>query len=146
MNSPNGLAALSAERDDIARQCWQAWSPTWRFDESFVRECAKSFQNSDWIDTTIHATDIVMAMRLAIPLQRYEELLWRSPKISVSAIALAGDTNPFYPPSSLSNQRSFYTDHYEQRVLRGIGHNVPKEHPSAFVQAVKDVMAVSSAR
>ena len=54
LNAPNGPAGLAAERDDIARQCWESWSPKWRFEESFFRETAKSFHNPDWVDTSIH--------------------------------------------------------------------------------------------
>jgi pimeloyl-ACP methyl ester carboxylesterase len=66
--------------------------------------------------------------------------LWRCPKISVPTIALAGDSNPLYPLSSMAERPALFTGHYERRVLQGIGHNVPKEHPAAFIQAVKDVL------
>jgi pimeloyl-ACP methyl ester carboxylesterase len=58
----------------------------------------------------------------------------------VPTIALAGDSNPLYPLSSMAAQSGFFTGQYERRVLHGVGHNVPKEQPAAFIQAVKDVM------
>jgi pimeloyl-ACP methyl ester carboxylesterase len=140
MNAPNGPALLATERDDFARQCWEAWSPTWQFDESFFRESAKSLHNPDWLATTIHCYRYWYGNAEGDPaLQRYEEQLWRGPKISVPTIALAGDSNPLYPLSSMAAQSGFFTGEYERRVLHGVGHNVPKEQPTAFIQAVKDV-------
>lgn len=55
-------------------------------------------------------------------------------------IALAGDSNPLYPLSSLAEQHAFFAGDYERRVRQGNGHNVPKEQPAAFIQAVKDVL------
>jgi pimeloyl-ACP methyl ester carboxylesterase len=40
----------------------------------------------------------------------------------------------------MAGQSAFFTGQYERRVLHGVGHNVPKEQPAAFIQAVKDVM------
>jgi pimeloyl-ACP methyl ester carboxylesterase len=76
MNTPNGPAVVAAERDDLAGQCWEAWSPTRRFAEEFFSESAKSFQNPDWIETTIHCYRYWYGNARGDPaLQQYEEQL-----------------------------------------------------------------------
>jgi pimeloyl-ACP methyl ester carboxylesterase len=146
MNAPNGPAILAAGRDDIARQCWEAWSPNWRFKDSFFRESAKSFRNPDWVDTTIHCYRYWYGNAESDPaLQQFEEKLWQRPKISAPTLTLAPDSDPLFPVSFSADQRMLYTGHYERRVLQGVGHDVPAEKPEAFVQAVKDLMRVVSA-
>ena len=55
---------------------------------------AKSFQNPDSIETTIHCYRYWYGNAKGDPaLQQYEEQLWRSPKF-MPTIALAGDSNP----------------------------------------------------
>jgi pimeloyl-ACP methyl ester carboxylesterase len=145
MNAPNGPAMLAAERDDIARQCWEAWSPKWRFEDSFFQESAKSFRNPDWVDTSIHCYRHWYGNAEGDPaLQQFEEKLWRRPKISAPTLTLAPDSDPLFPISFSADQRTFFTSHYERRVLEGVGHDVPKEKPAAFVQAVKDLIRVAS--
>jgi pimeloyl-ACP methyl ester carboxylesterase len=54
LSMPEGPAYLAANRDQYTRQCWEAWSPTWRFSEEFFRASARSFQTDDWLATTVH--------------------------------------------------------------------------------------------
>lgn len=42
---------------------------------------------------------------------------------------------------SAEEDREYFTGHYDQSLLPGIGHNVPQENPKAFAEAVLSLFA-----
>jgi hypothetical protein len=96
-----------------------------------------------------HHVDIVIhnyrwRLGLAAGERKYDELekrLAAGPTISVPTITLESDANgaPHPEPSSYAEK---FTGRYEHRHIDGgIGHNLPQEHPVAFVRAIIDVAA-----
>lgn len=55
------------------------------------------------------------------------------------AITLDAEYDPFTAPGDGPSYRDRFTGKYDHRTLKGIGHNVPQEAPTAFAQAVIDV-------
>jgi pimeloyl-ACP methyl ester carboxylesterase len=71
--------------------------------------------------------------------QETEARLAALPKIPVPAIALHGAVDGVAPAATSESHGTSFTGRYERRVLHNIGHDVPREAPAAFAQAVLDV-------
>jgi pimeloyl-ACP methyl ester carboxylesterase len=64
-----------------------------------------------------------------------EQALSLQPTISVPTINLASKSSA-WPPDDDDAEHAHFTGEYEQRLLAGIGHNIPQEAPGDFAAAV----------
>ncbi|MGC5341456.1 alpha/beta fold hydrolase [Streptomyces sp. DT171] len=130
----------TVKRHDLARLVWDTVSPTWNFDDATFERTARAFENPDHADIVIH--NYRWRLGLADGERHYDHLerrLAARPVIEVPTITLDADRDPFTAPGDGSSYRDRFTGPYEHRTLRGIGHNLPQEAPTAFAQAVVDV-------
>ncbi|MFF2327472.1 MULTISPECIES: alpha/beta fold hydrolase [unclassified Streptomyces] len=128
------------KRHDLTRLVWNTVSPTWHFDDATFERTAAAFENPDYADIVIH--NYRWRLSLADGERRYdrfEKQLATTPVITVPTITLDADRDPFTAPGDGSSYRDRFTGAYDHRTLKGIGHNVPQEAPTAFAQAVVDV-------
>ncbi|MBE1557661.1 alpha/beta fold hydrolase [Nonomuraea africana] len=130
-----------SKRHDLNRLVWDTVSPTWDFDDATFERTAAAFDNPDYAAIVIH--NYRWRLSLADGERRYnglEQRLAVRPVIKVPTITLDAERDPFTaPPGDGSSYRNMFTGAYEHRLLRGIGHNLPQEAPTAFAQAVVDV-------
>jgi pimeloyl-ACP methyl ester carboxylesterase len=139
-NTERGRAGLAVNRVPLCRLLWTLWSPTWPFDEAVYARTARSFDNPDFVDVAVHSYRHrygVVAGDL-----RYQEMearLAALPKITAPAIALHGAVDGVTPAATSEHHGTHFAGRYERRVLQNIGHDVPREAPAAFAQAVLDV-------
>ena len=72
---------------------------------------------------------------------KYDDLemrLAKSAVISVPTITLEGDANGAPHPEAAAYARKF-SGRYSHRIIGGgVGHNLPREAPQAFVEAIVD--------
>ncbi|MFI7633966.1 alpha/beta fold hydrolase [Nonomuraea sp. NPDC049400] len=129
------------KRHDLNRLVWDTVSPTWDFDDATFERTAAAFDNPDYAAIVIH--NYRWRLSLADGERRYDGLekrLAARPAIKVPTITLDAERDPFTaPPGDGSSYRNMFTGPYEHRILKGIGHNLPQEAPTAFAQAVVDV-------
>ncbi|MGW6093647.1 alpha/beta fold hydrolase [Streptomyces sp. NPDC055157] len=128
------------KRHDLTRLVWDTVSPTWGFDDATFERTAAAFENPDYADIVIH--NYRWRLSLADGERRYdrfEKQLAARPVIAVPAITLDAEHDPFTAPGDGSSYRDRFIGKYDHRTLKGIGHNVPQEAPTAFAQAVIDV-------
>ncbi|MFE7789759.1 alpha/beta fold hydrolase [Streptomyces sp. NPDC057460] len=128
------------KRHDLTRLVWDTVSPTWGFDDATFERTAAAFENPDYAAIVIH--NYRWRLSLADGERRYdrfEKQLAARPVIAVPAITLDAEHDPFTAPGDGSSYRDRFTGKYDHRTLKGIGHNVPQEAPTAFTQAVIDV-------
>ncbi|WP_328921208.1 alpha/beta hydrolase [Streptomyces sp. NBC_00208] len=128
------------KRHDLTRLVWDTVSPTWGFDDATFERTAAAFENPDYADIVIH--NYRWRLSLADGERRYdrfEKQLAARPVIAVPVITLDAEHDPFTAPGDGSSYRDRFTGKYDHRTLKGIGHNVPQEAPTAFAQAVIDV-------
>lgn len=132
-----GRAGYAAHRGEFAELIWRLASPAWRFDRATFERSAAAFDNPDHVDIVIH--NYRWRLGLAPGEARYEELeqkLATAPPISVPTVTLEGDANGAPHPDS-KNYRGKFVGYYSHRVIDGgIGHNLPQEAPTAFVDAI----------
>ncbi|MFE3945821.1 alpha/beta fold hydrolase [Streptomyces sp. NPDC059118] len=128
-----------AKRHDLTRLVWETVSPTWDFDDATFERTATSFANPDYADIVIHN----YRWRLSLAdgerrYDRYERRLAARPVIEVPTITLDAERDPFTAPGDGSSYRDRFAGAYDHRTLKGIGHNLPQEAPTAFARAVVD--------
>jgi pimeloyl-ACP methyl ester carboxylesterase len=138
-----GATGYAEQRDEFNKLIWQRASPQFKFDDATYLRTAQSFDNPDHVAIVIHNYRWRLGLAQGEPqYDSLEKRLAQSPKISVPTITLEGDANgaPHQPPAAYAGQ---YIGKYQHRdVSGGIGHNLPQEKPSAFAQAVLQVVAL----
>lgn len=116
-----GREALQTNRHALCRLLWQQWSPTWHFDDAMFGRTAPAFDNPDFVDLVIHAYRFSFGLATGDPAYApLEARLREKPKIRVPAVP------------------------HEHRTI-GCGHNLPRERPDAFVNAIMRVLDMSTA-
>lgn len=138
-----GRAGYNKYRRDFARLIWQLASPQWNFDDATFERSAAAFDNPDHVAIVIHNYRWRLGLAQGEP--KYDDLdkrLAQAPAITVPTITLEGDANGA-PHLDASAYASKFTGRYAHRVVKGgIGHNLPQEAPSAFADAVIELMRV----
>ncbi|GAA3070829.1 alpha/beta fold hydrolase [Streptosporangium carneum] len=127
------------KRHDLTRLVWDTVSPTWDFDDATFERTAAAFDNPDYAAVVIH--NYRWRLSLAEGERRYdgfERRLAARPAINVPTVTLDAELDPFTAPGDGSSYRDMFTGPYDHRTLKGIGHNLPQEAPTAFAQAVVD--------
>jgi pimeloyl-ACP methyl ester carboxylesterase len=141
-----GRAGLEANRITICRLLWEMWSPRWKFDEATYQRSAASFDNPDFVAVTIQSYRHRYANAPGDPaLEDVERRLAAQPRIQVPTIALQGDADGVLPAQASEKHAPFFTGAYQRRVLPTIGHNPPQESPSAFAEAVLELLGATKA-
>ena len=141
LNTPMGERTLRQNAGGLARKLWQLWSPTRKFNESKFAETLSSFDNPDWIPTTLHCYRHWYANTAGDPsLESLEHALVVKPPISAPTMVLHGDSDSLYPVSASLGQEHLFLGPYERRILKGIGHCPPMESPDEFSQGILDLL------
>ncbi|MDO9374269.1 MAG: alpha/beta hydrolase, partial [Ferruginibacter sp.] len=134
-----GKEGYDKYRSEFAKLIWKLASPTWQFDDATFERTVIALDNPDHVAIVIH--NYRWRLGLAEGEQQYDDLerrLAEGPLIAVPSITLEGDANGAPHPDPISYAKKF-TGKYSHRLLKGIGHNLPQEAPTAFVQAIIDV-------
>jgi pimeloyl-ACP methyl ester carboxylesterase len=138
-HTERGRAGLSANRRPFCRKLWELWSPNYRFDDAEYERTAKSFDNPDFVEVSIHSYRHRYGAAEGDPAFEHIEVeLARQPVITVPTIVLHGESDGVSPQSSERHER-FFTGPYQRRVVPVAGHFLPREAPHAVVEAVREL-------
>ena len=135
-----GRIGYEKNRNDFNKLVWQLGSPKWSFDDATFAHSAAAFDNPDHVDIVIH--NYRWRLGLADGERKYDELekrLAAAPTISVPTITLESDASGAPHPEPSSYAKKFTGRYAHRHIEGGIGHNLPQEHPKAFVEAIIDV-------
>ena len=140
-----GRAGYDANRREFAKLIWRTASPHWNFDEATFERSATAFDNPDHVAIAIDN----YRWRLGLtpgeaPFDHIEAQLAAFPSITVPTITLEGDANGAPHPEPHTYAQKFSGKYAHRLITGGIGHNLPKEAPDAFVAAVVDIDAFAS--
>jgi pimeloyl-ACP methyl ester carboxylesterase len=140
-HTERGRAGLAANRRKLAHLLWRLWSPLWQFDEATFDASASVLGNADFVDVVIHSYRHRYGYAPGDPdLEAIERALAEQPPMAVPTISLDGNDGAWGPADCSEGQHAHFVGAYEQRVLPGVGHNVPQEAPHAFASAVLDLL------
>ena len=136
-STERGRAGYDKFRREFAKLIWQIASPKWNFDDDTFNRTASSFDNPDHVSIVIHN----YRWRLALvegesKYDTFETRLAEAPVITVPSVTLEGDANGAPHPPDGSYAKKFAGKYAHHTITGGIGHNLPQEAPSAFVEAV----------
>ncbi len=136
-HGPRGRAGLTSNRAAIGKYLWQQWSPSWTFDAATYEHTAETFENPDFVDVVVHSYQHRFGYAAGDPaLADIERALTLQPIISVPTISLWGAHDSLHPGPPPARDIDQFSGPYEQRVLLGVGHNIPQEAPGPTVAAL----------
>jgi pimeloyl-ACP methyl ester carboxylesterase len=136
-HTERGRAGLSANRRPFCRKLWELWSPNYHFDDAEYERTARSFDNPDFVEVSIHSYRHRHQAAQGDPaFEHIEAELARQPVITVPTIVLHGESDGVSPPQSSERHARFFTGPYRRRVVPIAGHFLPREAPDAVAQAV----------
>ncbi len=130
-----GQRGLARNRQDIARQLWRMWSPTWAFDEETFLRSAPAFDNPDFVEVVIHSYRHRFGAVPGDPsVADIEARLAAQPVITVPAVTLDGTADGLRTDTTSGAPK--FTGPHEHRFLAGCGHNPPQERAREWADAV----------
>ena len=139
-----GREGYEKYRHDFAKLIWQLASPKWNFDDATFDRSAAAFDNPDHVAIAIHNYRWRLGLAEGEPrYDEYEKKLATSPVIGVPTITMEGDANGAPHPEPAAYAKMFSGKYSHRTVNGGIGHNLPREAPQAFAEAIVDVIAQS---
>jgi pimeloyl-ACP methyl ester carboxylesterase len=137
-----GRAGYEANRREFAKLIWRTASPCWDFDDNTFDRSATAFDNPNHVAIVID--NYRWRLGLADGERQFDQLearLAAFPNIAVPTITLEGDANGAPHPEPSAYEAKFSGKYAHRLISGGIGHNLPREAPDAFVKAVVDVDA-----
>jgi len=140
-----GRLGYERNRREFAALIWRTASPQWKFDDETFERSAAAFDNPDHVDIVVH--NYRWRIGLAEGEPQYDDLedrLARAPEIDVPTVTLEGDANGAPHPPAEAYAHKFTGKYAHHVVTGGVGHNLPQESPTAFVDAVLEADAFAS--
>jgi len=144
-NTERGRAGLAANRRALVHLIWRLWSPEWRFDDAVFERSAASWDNADFVDVTIQSYRHRYGNAPGDPaLEPIERRLVAQPPIQAPTIALHGEANGLMVSDRWADHQRHFTGRRENRLIPGVGHNLPAEAPEAMAAAVLELVGATS--
>ncbi len=146
MAVPRGERLIREDRHSFTRHIWDIWNPNWSFTDAEFEETARSFDNPDWADVTLHSYRVRWGH--AAPDPAYVALdarLKADPKISVPTLCLHGGGDPVNAPETSEGKEGLFAGSYSRVVLDGrVGHFPQREDPVGVCAVLLPFLAEQS--
>ncbi|WP_250031445.1 alpha/beta fold hydrolase [Paractinoplanes maris] len=135
-----GRAGLTADARGIAEVIWRRNSPKWTFGPGELDRAAEAFANPDYVDVVLHSYRHRLGHAPGAPAYaRAEAALAGRPAITVPAVTLDGTADGNFPPTDGGPSAAHFTGPRVHHRVADAGHNLPREAPGAFADAVREV-------
>ncbi|RWL81364.1 MAG: alpha/beta hydrolase [Mesorhizobium sp.] len=118
----------------------------WTFDDAEFEATAISWENDDWAPISIHA--YLQRWGEAAGAAEHEDLekrLLENPPIRVPTVMLQGADDADNFPETSEGKERFFVNPYQIRVLRGVGHFIPREAPDEVLIAIRQLLSDTGA-
>ena len=127
-----GADAVRADRKGFAHIMWRNWSPEGWFDEATFERVAKSFENPDWADVTLHSYRSRWDEAEPDPRSTWlEDKVKATKQLMLPTFYFQGEVDGVNPPSTSENVVSKFTGSFERILLPGVGHFPTREAAEA---------------
>ena len=141
MATERGAETVKRDRRAFARIQWETWAPQGWFKDSEFEITAKSFENPDWPEVTVHSYTVRWGEARKDPRYRDLDQRARSAKaISVPTLMIQGGADGVTVPSTTDGKEKYFTGGYRRDVLDGIGHFPTREAPDAVNKLLIDFL------
>jgi pimeloyl-ACP methyl ester carboxylesterase len=125
-----GARLVQEDRDSFTRYIWSIWNPDWQVPEADLALTAKSFDNSDWAEITLHSYRVRWGLAPRHPaFDGLEARIAADPVIRVPTLVLHGGADPCNDPVTSEGRESLFAGTYRRRVLDGLGHFPQRQGP-----------------
>ena len=135
MATARSEAAIRDDRRGFARRHWDNWSPPGWYDEATFQRVARSWDNPDWVDVTLHSYRA--RWDEAVPDERsrwLEDKVKATKTLSLPAMYVQGAVDGINPPSSSKKVPSKFTGPFAFVTLAGVGHFAQRENLAAVAR------------
>ena len=144
MATKRGAQAVRDDPIGFAHLHWVNWSPSGWFDESLFARVARSFENPDFVDVTLHSYRARWDEAEPDPSARWLDERVRATKtLSLPTMYFQGAVDGINPPSTTEGVAKKFTGPFERVVLPGVGHFPQREAPG---QVAVKLVALFGAR
>lgn len=118
----HGHLTLEKDRRGLCRYLWQTWSPSLKFDDGTFERTAKSWDNPDFVDVTLHSYRYRWGEAPVDPAYDEQEAqMAKTPKIKVPTTHIVGADDRATLPESSAGKEKYFTGGDERRLLNGVG-------------------------
>ena len=132
MATDRGAQAVRADPHGFARIHWVNWAPPGWFDEATFRKVAKSFDNPDWVDITLHSYRARWENASPDPRSEWlETKIKATSKLSLPTLFIKGDVDGVTTKDSFAKVPAKFRGRFEMVGLPGVGHFPQREAPAA---------------
>ena len=107
---------------------WETWSPPGWFTETEFATTAKSFENPDWSEITVHSYRVRWGEAEKDP--RYAALdaqVHEAQSIGVPTLMIQGGADSVTLADTTAGKGPYFTGGYTRHVLDGVGHFPTRE-------------------
>jgi pimeloyl-ACP methyl ester carboxylesterase len=140
-----GRAGLTANRAEIAGIIWTRNSPRWSFADADLQEAARAFENPDYVEVVIHSYRHRLGLAPGHPdYAALERRLALAPPVTAPAVTLDGAADGNFPATDGTGYAAHFTGRHAHHVVPDAGHNLPREAPHAFADAVLELAVLRS--
>ncbi len=145
MATERGAQAVCADPHGFTHMHWVNWAPSGWFDEATFRQVAKSFDNPDWVDITLHSYRSRWEVALPDPRSDWlETKIKATTALSLPTLFIKGDADGVTTQESFAKVPAKFSGPFEMAGLPGVGHFPQREAPAAVADLL--VPFLSAAR
>ncbi len=135
MATARGAEAVGADRTGFAHLHWTNWSPPGWFDEATFQQVARSWDNPDWVDVTLHSYRARWDEAAPDPKSRWlEDKVKATATLSLPTLYVQGAADGVNPPSVGKDVPGKFDGPFAFVTLAGVGHFPQRENPAAVAR------------
>jgi pimeloyl-ACP methyl ester carboxylesterase len=126
-----GAKAVRDDRRGFARTHWENWAPAGWFDEATFERVARSWDNPDWVDVTLHSYRARWGEAEPDARSRWlEDKVKATRSLSLPALYVQGEADGVNPPAAAAQVPGKFDGPFEFVTLPGVGHFPQRERPA----------------
>lgn len=125
-----GADAVRNDPRGFAHIMWRNWSPEGWFDEATFERTARSFDNPDWVDVTLHSYRARWDEAEPDPRSQWlEDKVKATRQLALPALYFQGEADGVNPPQVSETVAAKFSGPFERVLLPGVGHFPTREAP-----------------
>jgi pimeloyl-ACP methyl ester carboxylesterase len=128
MATERGDQAVRKDAKGFARAQWDTWTPQGWFSDAEFEATARSFENPDWADVTVHSYRVRWAEADKDP--RYAALdakAMTAQTIAVPTLMIQGGADGVTIAGTTAGKDRYFAGGYSRHVIDGVGHFPTRE-------------------
>ena len=142
MATDRGAEAVRADPHGFAHIHWVNWAPAGWFDEATFRKVAKSFDNPDWVDVTLHSYRSRWDNAAPDPRSEWlEAKIKATSRLSLPTLFIKGDVDGVTTQDSFAKIPPKFSGPFEMVGLPGVGHFPQREAPAIVTDLLTGFLA-----